>query len=266
MKEDFGGKPFGLLHYLAIESARQCNNPDTIYFHYQYEPEGEFWDMAKPHLKLNKIIAPTEIYGNKLYHVAHQSDIVRLEMLRDIGGIYMDLDTISKKPLHEFRTEKFVIGQEFTPQVHFSVLKKIMKCFTRRSLYPILNPKISGLCNAIMMSEKNSDFINLWLESYKTFRSKGRDEFWAEHSIIMPLELSKRYPETLCVLGPYHFHYPIYDEKSMDMLFNKTIDFKEAYVHHLWESYTWDIYFKDLTINTIKSTDNSYNIIARNYI
>ena len=51
LKEDFGGKPFNILHYLAIKSAYDLNKPDAMYFYYTYEPSGEYWDKAKP---LNK--------------------------------------------------------------------------------------------------------------------------------------------------------------------------------------------------------------------
>ena len=71
LKEDFGGKPFNILHYLAIKSAYDLNKPDAIYFYYTYEPSGEYWDKAKPYLTLVQVEAPTEIFGNPITHVAH---------------------------------------------------------------------------------------------------------------------------------------------------------------------------------------------------
>ncbi|HEX5668150.1 MAG TPA: hypothetical protein VFX73_05050, partial [Chitinophagaceae bacterium] len=88
MKPDFGGKPFNMVHYLAVKSAAELNQPDRMYLHYQYEPTGEWFEKARPYLTLNKITAPDTIHGNKLFHVAHQADIVRLQMLQEHGGIY----------------------------------------------------------------------------------------------------------------------------------------------------------------------------------
>jgi len=80
MAPNFGGKPFSLVHYLSIKSAVDLNKPEQAFFHYQYEPIGEWWEKAKPLLRLNKIDAPTQIMGNQLYHVAHQADVVRLQI------------------------------------------------------------------------------------------------------------------------------------------------------------------------------------------
>ncbi len=112
MAADFGGMPFSMVHYLAIKSAVVINKPDTVYFHYQYEPEGEWWAKAKELLTLNKITAPKNFMGNELCHIAHKADVVRLQALKETGGIYLDQDTISVKPLTELLQNSFVIGQE----------------------------------------------------------------------------------------------------------------------------------------------------------
>lgn len=78
MSPDFGGKPFSLVHYLAVRSAVELNKPEAALFHYQYEPAGEWWEKAKPLLKLNKISSPDSVSDNKLYHVAHKADVLRL--------------------------------------------------------------------------------------------------------------------------------------------------------------------------------------------
>ena len=37
---DFGGKPFSLVHYLAVKSAHEVNKPDMMHFYHKYEPTG----------------------------------------------------------------------------------------------------------------------------------------------------------------------------------------------------------------------------------
>ena len=49
LEEKFGNAPFSLIHFLAILSAKKVNNPEKIYFHYAYEPEGKWWEKAKPY-------------------------------------------------------------------------------------------------------------------------------------------------------------------------------------------------------------------------
>ena len=263
MAPDFGGKPFSLVHYLSIRSAVELNRPDAVIFHYQYEPEGSWWEKAKPLVTLRPIKAPEEIMGNPLKHVAHQADVVRLRALQETGGIYLDLDTISVKPLSSLLVNEFVIGQElkaaFVPRNWRQRLKKKLGWIKT-------GEASTGLCNAVLLSAPNSRFVNRWLEEYKNFRSAGRDKYWNEHSVLVPQRLAALYPEELTQLGPYAFHYPLYNEEGLRMMFEEQHEFPEAFLHHLWESFAWDKYMKALSREDILQTDSTYNLIARKYL
>jgi hypothetical protein len=240
LKEDFGGIPFSLVHYIAIKSAYEVNRPEQMNFFFQYEPEGEHWEKAKPYLNLIPVKPPTEIFGNPLCHPAHQSDVMRLMILIQYGGIYLDLDTICVKPFDDLLHHKFVIGQQGTGY------------------------HLDGLCNAVLLSEKNARFASVWLSNYKNFRSKGADEFWDEHSILVPLKLCPFF----CLSDDVHiepftsFHFPHYDI-HLEKLFAGDHEFPKAYCHHLWESLSWDRYLKNLSIDHIQSVDSYYNRIAK---
>ena len=94
---------FEFYKYVAIKSAHDVNKPEAIYFWYYYEPHGKYWDLIKDVVTLHKLSEiPQKIYDNQLCHYAHQSDVLRLQILQIYGGIYMDIDTIcinSFKPL-----------------------------------------------------------------------------------------------------------------------------------------------------------------------
>lgn len=45
-------------------------------------------------LKMVKQRDVTEIFGRKVDHYAHKADVLRLEVLRDYGGIYLDTDIL----------------------------------------------------------------------------------------------------------------------------------------------------------------------------
>jgi len=241
LAEDFGGKPFSLVHYLAIKSAYETNKPDKMFFYYKFEPKGIWWEKTEEYIEKVKIEPPGEIFGNKLYHVAHKADVVRLNALIEIGGIYLDLDTITKKSYTPLLNNKFVIG--------------------RQGRY-----RYMGLCNAVMLSEKKSEFLITWLESYKTFRSKGKDKYWAEHSVKMPSLLAKKHPDLLHVESYDSFHYPLYYPVSLRKMFVRCHDYSNAYCHHLWEGGSWEKYLSKLSIEDIKERDTTYNIIARRFI
>ena len=241
LARDFGGKPFSLVHYLAVKSAYEVNKPEEINFYYTYEPAGEWWEKTKKLVTLKKVIPPDEIFGNKLYHVAHKADIIRLQYLKESGGIYLDLDTICRKPFQPLLDNKFVIGKQG-------------------------KWRNMGLCNAVMMSEKDSEFTGIWMEEYRSFRSKGKDKYWAEHSVSVPLKLAKKNPELLHI-EPYNsFHFPLYYPLSLRNLFVNNKNYPKAYCHHLWEGGSWDMYLKDLTTDQILKKDTTYNLIARKYL
>lgn len=265
LSENFGGKPFSFSHYMAIRSAIIVNKPDDVIFHYQYEPSGEYWDMIRGQMTLNKVEAPSEIHGNKLFHVAHKADIIRLQALYKTGGIYLDVDTISIKPLDIFRQHSFAIGQELEQPVEYTLKEKVKKMIRHATLRPF-RVNIAGLCNAVMLAEPGAPFIEHWLESYKTFRSNGNDHYWGEHSVLVPYRLSKEHPELVHKISPFAFHFPIHNATGLQLLFEKSTVFPKAYVHHLWESASWDKYLKHLNIEVVRTKNTTYNLLARKYL
>jgi hypothetical protein len=125
---------------------------------------------------------------------------------------------------------------------------------------------ISGLCNAVMFAEPGAPFIEHWLESYKTFRSNGNDNYWGEHSVLVPYWLSKDYPDLVHKISPFAFHYPTHNATGLKLLFEKSIVFPKAYVHHLWESASWEKYLKHLSIEEVLTKNTTYNLLARKYL
>ena len=254
LREDFGGKPFNICHYLAIESAFKINNPSKIYFYCAYKPEGEWFEKIEERVEVVSVTPPISVFGNTLHHVAHQTDVLRLDILKQYGGIYLDIDTICVKPFTDLLDHDCVLGQQLGPDYK----------------------NIQGLCNAVILASPESEFINLWYETYKDFRSKPKKDytpegggdnydFWDEHSVYIPQYLSKKYEKKIHITNYDSFHYPIWDVRGIKMLFEETHTFNAAYCHHLWESATWN-YLNNLTIDYIKSVNTTYNKIARKFI
>ena len=241
LKEDFGKKPFSLPHYLAIKSAHDCNPKYQIKFHCHYVPSGDLWEKVLPWIEIVKVDPPKEVFGNPIYHVAHQADVVRMRVLKDAGGIYLDMDTITVKSFDDLLHNSCVIGIEGKNQ--------------------------SGLCNAVIMAEPNNRFIVDWYEQYRTFSSTGRDSTWGTHSIKLPLKMWKTgdYDDCLTVMPYDSFHYPTWSKKGTQQLFEEFHLFPNAYCHHLWESINWK-HLSNLTPELIQTIDTSYNVIARKYL
>lgn len=232
---DFGGKPFSLIHALAIESAIAVNKPDKVMLHYVYHPEhpadcNEIWRRISDKVELCRIdYDTTSIFGIPLHHYAHRSDVVRLRTLLRHGGIYLDLDTICKHPFSWILSERCVLGMEGD----------------------------EGLCNGVILAERDSQFLHEWLQRYAYFDNTD----WNHHSVKLPNRMDRnemyRVPFTA-------FHDPTCN--NSDQLFERVVDFPDAYCHHLWETHNWDKYLKHLTPERIRNEDTTYNLIARQHL
>lgn len=246
LSSDFGGKPFGFVQYLAISSAIQTLSPDTvIYFHHIYEPTGWYWDQVKPRLTLVKTRDVKEVFGRPVTHFAHKADVIRLEVLRDQGGIYLDLDVLVLKPFDGFFREDFVMGVEagWEPGT------------------------IEGLCNAVMISRPYAPFVTRWIEQYRTYD----DVAWNAHSVALPLRLSERYPQDITVMDKYTFFYPLYFERHFESVHGdgKAVprhDFSQQFAYHMWETLAYEKYLKDLDPIKVYERDTAFTRLARRWI
>lgn len=261
-------EPFHLAYYLCLESCRRINRPSEIYFHYHYEPFGEYWERIRPHLTLNRVDLETFITESDRYQnsaegrsikqmgldYAHQSDFVRLKVLLDHGGVYADIDSLFVNPLPGALYEKpFVLGEE-----------RPVETEPGKST-PAL------LCNAFIMSEPGAVFGRFWLNSmYQMF-----DGTWNRHSCQTPMALRQQMPEMIHV-APYDYFYKHMwtREGIADLFVNLDPDFTNVYSMHLWahlwwnEKQTWFPRFHQglLTEQYIREVDTTYNVIARKYL
>jgi hypothetical protein len=277
LKEDFGGKGFSFLHFLAVYTAWKVNKPEKMFFHYVFEPTGDWWAKAKPYLTLNKVNPPEEIFGNALAHFAHKSDVIRLDVLKKYGGIYLDMDVVCINPFRPLLEKKFVLGIE--PGV--------------------------GLCNAVILSEPNAEFLSLWYNEYKTFDGN----LWSYHSVQLPWILANRYPSLIHIEGKDSFFYPMYNDPvhlylwypsvpsyrqvrslmnsfisyiillakgeknrikkancSLHGIFGKDWHYKKlckSYCVHLVESLWWDRYLKPLSPSHILNDSSNFSLLIK---
>lgn len=175
-----GGRPFSFIHYLAIYTACKVNRPERVYLHHTAQPEGPWWDMARPLVTLNQVEPVNSIHGKPVKHLAHMADVIRLEQLRQHGGIYLDLDVVSLRPLAPLRSHGCVMGVESG----------------------------TGLCNAVIMAEKNAFFLQYWQESYRSFDGS----LWNHHSVVLPWQLAQAHQGDIHVEGKYAFFYPTHND------------------------------------------------------
>lgn len=186
---NFGGKPFSFVHYLAVRSAVVVNKPDRITIHFRHEPSGPWWERIKPRVNCSRIVMTS---GRSL-HFAHEADLLRLEILMSEGGIYLDADTFCINP--------------FTPLRHYNTVLGV-------------EPN-SGLCNAVILAERNSEFIREWLTHYESFDGS----VWNYHSVKLPYKLALNHPAWIHVEDHYAFFFPSYDDPMCQWLWRNDLGF-----------------------------------------
>ena len=233
LSDDFGNKPFHLIHNIAIKSAHNIIKPDKIFLYCKYEPENnKYWNEIKSIVEIVKVEPVSEIFGNQIEHCAHKTDILRLEKLIEIGGIYLDCDTICINSFDNLLNNNFVMGKQDD----------------------------WGLCNAIMLSEKNSQFGRLWYDNYKTFDKTK----WDEHSVVLPKKLAEENPSFITILSTEKFFQP--NPANWKSIFNDFVDKSNDYAMHLWESMGWDEQHKFIDEEWIRNSNSTYAVYARKYI
>ena len=132
-----------------------------------------------------------------------------MEKLLEYGGIYLDMDTISIINIDHILNNNFVIAKE----------------------------KQKGLCNAIMLCNKNSSFLSEWWKNYEeNFKTDG----WGEASISYPFKLSKTNRDVL-ILKEESFLIPSYDD--VHKIFEGSLSIpNNLLILHLWESFSMKYY------------------------
>lgn len=237
---DFSNQPWGLVHFACVKSAVVRIKPQHAVLSYEYEPYGPWWDLTKSLIDVEKIVAPREIFGRPLMHAAHRADVFRLQRLLKHGGIYLDCDVLVVRDFEPLRVGECVLGGEGVGDR-------------------------SGVSNAVILAKDGAPFIRRWLESYRSFRSRGHDAYWNEHSIITPKQLASNFPNEVTLLDHKAFCWPLWTDDHIKWMFASTKDLNAqgAFAHHLWESCSWIEYMANLSVRRVRSVDTNFHRMIR---
>lgn len=119
------GKKFPFVNRLAIESLLQIHPEARITLHFGNPPDNEHWNALKGRIEFKEIqldelleglpfaegIRQT-LSGLASNYPAGRSNILRYLALHKWGGIYLDFDTITLKPMQDLLALRGFIGQE----------------------------------------------------------------------------------------------------------------------------------------------------------
>lgn len=215
-------REFGYLNYLAVKTAHDVQKPDVIFMHYNVEPvENPHWNRMKKYVELVQVDPPKNFMGAELKYVQYQADVVRLQILLDVGGIYLDTDILMLKPLTPLMNRDCVMGGEGYVD-------------RQQNLNTSDVSKIGSVSNAVIMAAPKNKFIKEWLEKLPQALSSG---VWAHHAVVLPLDLYKAdsssfYLEKVESFVPFDFRNSyIFGDDYQDLL-----KLKDSYTIHMWET------------------------------
>lgn len=191
--------------------------------------------------------APESFEGVSLHDwPQYQADVVRLQKLYELGGIYLDTDCIMLKPLTELLDNDCVMsgfaGDIETHPKH----------------------KVQSFSAATILAKPKAEFIKIWLERLADGLSKG---VWAWHVVDLPVGLYKEHPEMLTLLDmeaflPFDFNDSrIFDSSNVEECLN-SID--GAYMVHMWDS-VWQDTLKNIDRCYLSGVDNAFTRLFGKY-
>ncbi|GAP93352.2 putative glycosyl transferase [Rosellinia necatrix] len=270
--EDPGVGTFNFISYLAVRSAAVGMRADRISLHYTYladppapEPNHDPFSNRWVHRLKDDITlvyhSPQEMDALKNqpgahWQAAHISDILRLKVLREQGGIYLDIDAFGLRPFTDLlrSPRDIIMGHE--------------------------GGNRGGLCNAIMVARKNSTFIDRWTAEYSNV-DLSRE--WNFHSVILPKKLQLQNPDDICALPPSTFFWPTWTwhhilwmhepltrqqarQWAAEIDHNGGSLFGEQLAYHAWSQMAWDRFLSKLTPEVVRTRDTRFNLLVRRFL
>lgn len=168
LKEANADFSFQFKHYLSVYAAWHYWQPQTIYLHTNAHDDSITrardgasgkWDkliFGMPNLRINVVPVPSHANNSvEITGMEHKSDFVRVQAIRDFGGIYIDFDA------HALRDIRPILKSGFNA---------------------VGGREISGQLNSgTFMSKKGAKMISLWHEEMHQVYDGG----WITHSNLV---------------------------------------------------------------------------------
>jgi hypothetical protein len=182
---------FTFVDAVCVLSAFKNHRPDKILFHTDVDTfVGPYWEKVKNTTgivyEFREVTVPDTIFGQKFsksFHVWHASDVTRIRILIEYGGIFLDNDVYVVQNLDRFRKFEMALGMSDNDCIGTQVL----------------------------IANKNARFLRLWLDSYRQYYP----DRWYYNAGCKPAELLSKRPELVHrvnllfgvhMLVPYLYH------------------------------------------------------------
>ena len=224
----FGETEFYNFHHRCVHSMIQYMPDYDIRIYNAKEPVGnKYWDDIKKQerVSIHKIDPPVFYDGFELKHFQYKADVVRLELLYEHGGVYLDLDMLIVRPFHDvFKSgHSFYISEE--------------------------RAGIRSLINAFLAAKPKNEFIKLWLDSFKSGLRLG---IWAHHIRDSNKQLIDDNPHYIhkyrMKIMDGQLFMPLHWQDTVAFIHSETAPYEfppQSYGTHLWETILGDVMRKN---------------------
>lgn len=259
--------PLHLLHWLCLASCLVVNRPAALHFHYRHEPYGPWWERIRAHLRLHRVDAPVSGFAPERYAAhaegaaiqrlgldyAHEADFLRLDLLREHGGVYADMDTLFVRPYPtDWFEAEFFIGEEPAPHQPGRLLRP-------------------SLCNAVMGARPGARFAAAWRERMAAVF----DGSWSRHSCEEAARLWQSQPDAVRVLpAAYFYRYGSSSAGLRTLLQERDTPREDVYSVHLWAHLWWSreradfspVCAEDIDLAWLRRSDCTLAALARPFL
>ena len=226
-------RPWSIVNELAIKLARKHYPDYTINI---WTNKIDFPLMGSVIIKHCEL--PMHIGGAEIVWPQYISDVMRLQILSEHGGVYMDTDILSLKPYNFASQEKLVLSWE--------------------------SSKFESISNAMMATPPNNLFIDQWLEKMP---EAMESRTWAYGGVVLPRKLVMQpYLAYERIIHNHQWCCPL--DLSKNWLFDPALKeeakekCKDSYAIHVFETYWRDV-VKNIDEQWIKKYDCLFSELAR---
>lgn len=159
-------RPLKSFNYKCIYSIFKHMPDYQVYIHNDIEPDTEEWLLLKQNknVTIKKINRVKEFDSFVIDHVQYEADIIRMNILYEYGGVYLDTDVY--------------------------ILKNIDSLLDGHSFY-IAKETEDNFINCVIISEPGNEFIKVWLEYFATGFRVG---IWGWHIRDLPKLILDKFP------------------------------------------------------------------------
>jgi hypothetical protein len=211
-----GYRTYSIIQYLAVRAALDMNPGYKLLIYNDEEPvNNEWWELTKRYATVLRIKPPKIINGKTIPYAQHIADIMRICIIYEFGGIYIDADLLMVKPLEILLS---------------SVQKETDLVMCKETDNKIWN-------GFIATKEPRNCFLERWIKEYET---KYGDEiggcWWAGLSVETPMRLYKESENDLHLVDTHNFlPFGFYDDTIYREDWSEGV-YNSSFGLHLWET------------------------------